>query len=115
MTWKHICSYQPYWLLLDTPWHSLAVEVPGAALVGSPAHPPLHHRHLVHLGRRQAGVQALLAGDGAKARCATAGSARPEGELATATLPVWSAEAVFTCLCSFLISVMCRDTCVMCL
>ena len=82
--------------------HSLAVEVPGAALMGSPAHPPLHHRHLVHLRRCQARVEALLARDGAET--GSPGSARPEGELQlqNATLPVFVCyKAVFNCLCSF--------------
>ena len=76
--------------------HSLAVEVPRAALVSSPAHPPLHHRHLVHLRRCQRRVQALLSRDGAKPRGTTwSRSTRPEGELATATLPLTSAVGQF--------------------
>ena len=52
--------------------------------MGTSAHPPLHHRHLVHLRRGQARVEALLARDGAET--GSPRSARPEGELATATV-----------------------------
>ena len=86
--------------------------------MGTSAHPPLHHRHLVHLGRRQARVEALLAWDGAEAGGATAGSAGPEGELATATvLPVACLQRQFSIVCVlfYAISVMCHDTRVMCL
>ena len=66
----------------NTEAHSLAVEVPRTALVSSPAHPALHHRHLVHLRRCQRRVQALLSWDGAKPRGTTwSRSTRPEGEL----------------------------------
>ena len=54
--------------------------------MGAPAHPPLHHRHLVHLGGGQARVEALLARDGPESGGSAAGPARPEGELATATV-----------------------------
>ena len=112
MTWKHI--YVVLLALLAARYtvsHSLAVEVPGAALVGSPPHPPLHHRHLVHLGRRQARVEALLARDGAKSGgSARSRSARPEGELDyRSTLPGGSElTAVFACLCSFLLVELCH-------
>ena len=104
MTWKHI--YVVLLALLAARYsrtHSLAVEVSGAALVGSPAHPPLHHRHLVHLGRRQARVEALLARDGAKSggSAGSSWSARPEREarLQISTLPGRSElTAVFACL-----------------
>ena len=86
--------------------------------MGAPPHPPLHHRHLVHLGRRQARVEALLAWDGAESGGTTAGPARPEGELATATvLPVACLLRQFSLVCVlfYTVDVMCHDTYVMCL
>ena len=82
--------------------------------MGAPPHPPLHHRHLVHLGRRQARVEALLARDGAEAGGAAAGSARPEGELATATvLPaVACLLSQFSLVCVRFLYHLCHVSCV---